>query len=364
MRRADEPPTPEASAALAAIDATLAGEPVDPEHAEIAEIALLVAAERPAPAVEFAAQLDRRVANRFAQPTPARAPSSPKRKRWKRSWAVAPTVGLVLAGLVALFVVLPGNGGSSSGGSSASSAAPKLGELHGRFGPRAQSLDEATRPKAQLKSHAAPNIPAPAAPGLQPPGGRKLIQSSQLTLGAPPGRIETIAQEVLNTVGSQNGFVDSATVNATGRSGGYARFQLTVPSANLPQAMTSLSKLRYASVLARTDKIEDVTGQLQSAKRHHQKKRVRALEHGIDYSKISLDIQADPPISPTPHHHHASGFTIARAAHDALDVLTVIGGIALIALAVLVPLALVAFVIWQLREALRRRQRDRALDLA
>jgi hypothetical protein len=365
MRRAEQPPTPEATAALATIDAALAGEPVDPGHAEIAELALLIAAERPAPAEEFAAQLDRRVADRFAPPTPSRAPTQSKRRRWKTSWALAPAVSLALAGLVVLLVLTPGNGGSSSGSSSASSAAPKLSKVHGAFGPRAESLGQAAKRKAQLKSYAVPNSPATAAPGLQVPGGRKLIQSSQLTLGARPRRIETVAQEVLNAIGAQNGFVDSATVNATGSSGGYARIQLTVPSANLPQAMTSLSKLPYASVLARTDKVEDVTGQLQSAKRHHQKARVRALEHGVAYSKISLNIQADaPPVATHHRRHHDTGFTISRAAHDALDVLTVIGGIALIALAVLVPLALVAYIAWQLREALRRRQRDRALDPA
>jgi hypothetical protein len=361
MRRTEQPPTPEVAAALAAIEATLAGEPVDPEHAGIAEVTLLVAADRPTPGAEFAAQLDRRVASRFA-PAPAagRAPAPRKRRRWKVSWMIAPAVALAIAGLVALVVLTPGPPGSSSGSSAVSSAgAQKLGPhvLNGR----------ASSPKPSFRaSQAGPSSPAAPAPGLQPPGGRKLIQSSQLTLGVPPRRIETVAQEVLNAVGAQNGFVDSATVNASGSSGGYARFQLTVPSANLPQTMSSLSKLRYASVLARTDKIEDVTGQLQAAKHHHQKARVRALEHGVAYSKISLDIQADAPPAATNRHHraHSGGFTISHAAHDALGVLTVIGGVALIALAVLVPLALVALVVWQLREAIRRRQRERALDLA
>ncbi len=357
MRQAKQPLTPEQMAALAAIDATLAGEPVEPEHVEVAELALLIAAERSVPAAEFAQRLDRRVTDRFAKPASPRAPAPRKRRRWKPAWAIAPTVGLALAGLVALLVLTPGPPGSSSGSSSSGAAIKpqvKLGS------DRHESLSQRSRP-----SFAGPNSAAPAAPGLQVPGGRKLIQSSQLTLGARPRRIETVAQEVLNAVGAQNGFVDSATVNASGSSGGYARFQLTVPSANLPQTMTSLSKLHFASVLARTDQVENVTGQLQSAKRHHQKARVRALEHGVAYSKISLNIQPDAPPTATHHrHHHDSGFTIARAAHDALGVLTVIAGIALIALAVLVPLALVALVAWQLREAIRRRQRERALDLA
>ena len=67
MRRLDENPIdPEIAAQLDAIDATLAGEPVDPQYAELAELALLLAAERPASAPEFAAEMDARVARRFA----------------------------------------------------------------------------------------------------------------------------------------------------------------------------------------------------------------------------------------------------------------------------------------------------------
>jgi hypothetical protein len=42
----------------------------------------------------------------------------------------------------------------------------------------------------------------------------------------------------------------------------------------------------------------------------------------------------------------------------------VIGAIALIALAVLVPIAVVAAIAWWLAAALKRRRRERALDVA
>ncbi len=44
----DEPIDPEIAASLDAIDAVLAGEPVDAGYADLAEIALLLSAERPA----------------------------------------------------------------------------------------------------------------------------------------------------------------------------------------------------------------------------------------------------------------------------------------------------------------------------
>ena len=62
MRRPDEQPLdPEVVASLEAIDATLAGEPVAPLHAELAELSLLLADERPGIDPVFARTLDERV---------------------------------------------------------------------------------------------------------------------------------------------------------------------------------------------------------------------------------------------------------------------------------------------------------------
>ena len=62
MRRADDDLIdPEIAAELEAIDATLAGEPVAPRHAEVAELALLLVATRPEPQAEFVSSLDARV---------------------------------------------------------------------------------------------------------------------------------------------------------------------------------------------------------------------------------------------------------------------------------------------------------------
>jgi hypothetical protein len=46
---------------LAAVDAALAGRPVAPEHAELAELALLLRDERPEPALRWTTEMDRRV---------------------------------------------------------------------------------------------------------------------------------------------------------------------------------------------------------------------------------------------------------------------------------------------------------------
>ena len=52
---------------LEVIDATLAGEAVEPEHAELAELTLILAGQRPVPSAAFTDALDERVARRFAR---------------------------------------------------------------------------------------------------------------------------------------------------------------------------------------------------------------------------------------------------------------------------------------------------------
>jgi hypothetical protein len=116
-------------------------------------------------------------------------------------------------------------------------------------------------------------------------------------------------------------------------------------------------------VISRTDKVEDVTSHHRKALKHHNRRELKTLQRQIAYSQVTVTIQADPP--PPPHRvvHH-TGFSIGGAAHTALHVLAVIGGIALIALAVLVPIAVVVATAWGLAAALKRRRRERALDLA
>src|SRR5437763_6722282 len=107
MRRLDENPIdPEIGAALDAIDATLAGEPVDPRHADLAELALLLAAERPDLRPEFARSLDERVATRFAAPAPATGQRVGASRR--RLWLWGPAASLAAAAVVAIAVLSNG----------------------------------------------------------------------------------------------------------------------------------------------------------------------------------------------------------------------------------------------------------------
>jgi hypothetical protein len=403
----DEPIDPEIAASLDAIDAVLAGEPVDSRYAELAEVALLLSAERPPVPPEFAQSMDERVSRRFAN-VPAPAAVSRRRRSsrwlWQAGGAVAAT-----AAVVAALVVLVGGHSSSSSSSSAtdfsSAASSASGSVSTPAAPHAArssaSQAETAAPAAVPPTAGATTASGSAAPTLQPPTtGRKVVQSAQLNLTAPPNRIDDVAQQVYNVIGALNGIVVNSTVTQGG-SGGYAEFQLSIPSASLGQAMSRLSSLNGAQVVSRTDASQDITDQYGAAQRalgdaralrtsllkqlaaattteqiDSLKAQIRdaeasissdqatlnRLNHQVGFSQLTLDINARSV--PTPVSHGGGGFGIGKAAHDAGRVLTVAAGVALISLAALTPIALVVALFWWVGSAVRRRRREQALDAA
>ena len=420
MRRLDETPAdPEITASLEAIDATLAGEAVDPRHAELAELALLLAAERPRPNPSFTSSLDAAVGRRFAT-VPTGGGTRPTRRR---RWLWTPAAGLAVALVVAVVVVVSGGSvhggsvhptGSSSSANLPATSLPSASAGHAKAAAPAAAPSTAT---AAASSRATGTAPSPAtsaplpggsiAPGqgavLQPPAnGRKIIQSAQLALSTAPSRVDTVAQEVFVVVGQAGGIVNSSTVTATGGPGGYAQFQLSIPSASLPQTMAGLSSLHYARVASRTDTTQDVNDQYQADVRRLADARalrtsllrqlagattqaqidsltaqihdaeasissdeaaLRSLNRQINYSQVTVTINGGAVPVPLPSTGSGGGFSLGQAAHDAGRVLTVAAGVALIAGAALVPLALVAALVWWVAGAVRRRRREQALDL-
>jgi hypothetical protein len=381
---------PEIAAALLAVDATLAGEPADPEFPDLAELALILAADRPAPGPEFTAALDERVERRFARPArPAR--SGVRRARRARGWMFGSAAGVAAAvAALVLVVVVVGHGGGRSGAftsASAGASAPK----------RAASV-----PARTLSTHAGASSAAgamtplsPAAAPL-PSGKRQVVQSAQLQLSTVPGRIDNVAQQVFNVVATEKGFVQSSNVTATGNPNANAEFQLSVPSDNLAPTLNALSSLRGANVVSRSDATNDITGQLGGAGQRLAEARalrrsllkqlaaattatavqsirarlhdadasiasdlatLRGLQRQVAYSQIGVNVQATAAAG------QGSSFTLGRAAHDAARVLVVVAGAALIALAVLVPVGLVAALLAWAGFAIRRRRREQVLDL-
>lgn len=397
MRRLDDMPIdPEMAACLDAIDATLAGEPVDPRHAEVAELALLLADERPRPRPEFAAALDARAVRRFAPLPPAHA--APSRRSWRRGLLGGGLATACAAALVAVIAVLGNGSGSTSSSFSAPTAAPHAASS------AASSARSAHAPTLQSGSAAASGASAGANQDLAlPPNGRKVIQSAEIDLSTSPKNIDAVAQEVFNVVGDANGIVDHSQVTQTGGPDGNASFQLRLPSATLSQTLARLSDLRGATVTARTDSSQDVnsryvstqhqladdialrnsllkqlagaatTQQIDSIKAQlknaeasiaSDQAALRQLNSSINYSSVTVNINAGQTPTPVTPKHSTGGFTLGHAAHVAGRVLVVAAGVGLIALAALAPVALVGAILAWGAAVMRRRRREQALDLA
>ncbi len=286
---------------LEVIDATLAGEAVEPEYAELAELTLILAGQRPEPSAEFAALLDERVARRFA---PADTGTGRRARRW---WFYAPGAAVAVAGAAALAIVIGGGGSGkpqglatvgSSSSAAASTSAPSpvraasshsgrgTSAVGGRAGATGainsqssaagsgssqssaagSASSQLSPPASAFSSAPTASVPTSAIP-TPATQGRQVVQSAQLALSTRPSQVDAVAQEVFDVVAAQNGVVDNSQVTATNNATGYAQFQLSIPSAALSQAMGDLSRLHGASVVSRTDATQDITGQVGAAGR-------------------------------------------------------------------------------------------------
>ena len=293
-----DPIDPEIAATLDAIDATLAGEPVDGRYAEVAEIALLLASDRPQVSPAFAESMDQKVERRFAPLGGKKrlfgAGTPDKRRRWSGLWQGAGAIAAGVALIAAIAVVAGGGNGPSSGASSSASegVTSAASSSAGSTGPGSSAATTAApaprrtaaAPSGNGSLNSAHSSPASGSaesatgsaaagsaasipPSVQPPTtGRKVVQGAQLNLTTAPNRIDDVAQEIYNVVGQANGIVENSSVTQGGP-GGSANFRLSLPSSGLGQTMSQLSSLNYAQVVSRTDSSQDITDQYGAATR-------------------------------------------------------------------------------------------------
>jgi uncharacterized protein DUF4349 len=355
---------------LEAVDAALAGRYVAPEHAELAELALLLRDDRPEPAPAWATHLDRRVEARF----PARA--KPPRFEWLRTAAPAFVVTALLVGLVLAAALGGGSDDSSRGGSGGSSSGATAG-------------DTATEQAAPSQGR--------TSPGLVPLNrdrrrSRSVERSASITLAAPRREIDTVAAQIGDVTAELGGFVARSSV--TSSSGGS--LQLRVPSGKLDTTIQRLSKLAKVRELSRNS--EDITAQVASARerlndaRAERKSLLTQLANAVTVNEtesirarlriVSREIAAarnslrrvdnranfaDVAVTLVTAHGAAGGggaWTPGDAWHDALRVLEVVTGVLLIAAAVSLPLLVAWLLGWLARRGMTRRRRERALDMA
>lgn len=360
---------------LEAVDAALAGRYVAPEHAELAELALLLRDDRPEPTAAWAGQLDRRVAAGF--------PARPRKPRFQWLYTqAAPVVAVLL--LIAIPITLAatlGGGGSGDNGSVSSSSGG------GGAGGGGQSAGNAGASEA-----AAPNASRATPPVADARRHRSVQRSAEITLAAPRRDIDAVATKIGDVAATLGGYVARSSVTST--DGGS--LQLRVPSSKLDTAIQRLSKLGKARQLSRNS--EDITAQVVSAR--DRLNEARAERKGLlvqlakattinetDSIKARLEIVARQIASARNALHRvtnranyadvavtlvatrgASGaggtWTPGDAFHDALRVLEVIAGVAVIAAAIALPLVVAWLLGWLARRGLTRRRRERALDMA
>ena len=216
---------------------TLAGEPVDPRHAELAELALLLADERPGDRPPRSRRLlDERVERRFAAALRAAVRGSgvrvrargrggsgvpAQRARDRRGGAVASRWVVVVSSEanVASRAIASCRLGGRPSTCGASPAAKAAGFARGATGSR--SRGSAAAPSSRRVSSVGPASAVVFQPAdsrcSRPRHGRKVIQGAQLALTTAPSRIDAVAQEVFNVVGQQNGIVKQLDRDRDGR---------------------------------------------------------------------------------------------------------------------------------------------------
>ena len=402
---------------LAALDDALAGRPVDPDLADLAELAVLVRDERPVADPAFARSLDERVERGFPR-------AAAKRRLWGVKWPQISGPALGIAASVLLVVVVgvsvPLGGdddesGSSGGGVSATEEAPSSARSGGdESSSGGGASSETSKPSAADSEPAPPasgpdssastpaiiGSPLPTPPSPAPNADRRsrrsVERSAQLVLATPPGDVDRAAARILRVTDDLGGYVVSSQVSS--RASG--EFELRVPESRLQRALSRLSavgKVRErtqssqditAAVVSVEERLKDarterrsllrqlakattpnqttsirerlrlVSGQIAAGKRDLRRVKTRA-----SYSTIAVTLLADRrSANGADDDDGSAGWTPGDALDDAVRILEVSAGVLLVAGALALPLGLVGLLVWLAGRQAAQRRRERALD--
>ena len=380
-------PDPAVEAELAALDAALRGEAVEPDHADLAALVADVREQRPALDPAFAARLEERVASGFVEDGPARERPARRWRAWRPALALA--VVTCVAAVVVLPTVLVGEdeertvsevpGGLAEGGGA---------EEGGAAADPSRAIDEEAGPSPSDDS-----LPAPGAPG------RAVERITGLTLTGPDAEVQTITNGAIAVADRVEGFVETSTVDV-GEGRATADLTLRVPVDRADDALAALSRL--ADVRERTQQTTDLTESLDSTGERLEDARatrdglrnaledadssdevtdlrerleeardqvrtlggdLASLEERTSLATINVEVRGTggPPAT---QDDDGGAWTPGDALDDALDVLRVAAGVAIVALAAAVPLAVVLGLAVLAVGLTRRRVRERALDAA
>jgi hypothetical protein len=386
--RREEPLDPIVARELEAIDRALRGDSVDgadPELAELGRLAFELRAERPVLEREFAAELDGLVRTGFApaasKGTPAERQRRAPRPGLALAFGAAASIFITVTAVLSSGVVDSGDRPSTDGAS--------------RHDSISQPPGASERGAAGGTESASPALssPAPRDRGLAPRARRREVErQASLTLAAPRGEVESVADDVIAITDRYRGFVLSSTVSGGDREEA-ASLDLRIPADRLQPALADLSEL--AHVRSRTQASLDVTGAVSSLRERLRDRlaerrsllnrlerattdneatslraRIRIVNRRIarardafreqrnrvDYSVVSVAVEADP------NRAGDGSWSPGDALNDAWGILGTALAVALVTLAVLLPASLLLLLVLAGWHRGQRRLRERALE--
>lgn len=392
--RTDESLDPEVERQLAAIDRALAGEPVDPDLAELATLTADLRAERAAPPEQWALEMDAKAAAGFG---PSRLRSLrrllPERPRRMLLPAGALATALVVVGVG---ISSLGDGGtdqqlepipgveqldSSGAGSSAEGAAG------------AKAFKEFDRASGATADEVATAPPLPGSDGTAPgKAKRRQDRNAFLALKTGTDEVRDVSDQAIQITESAGGVVLSSQLSEAERRS-TASLELSIPTRELDPTLDRLTDL--ATVQTLNEATVDITRPFVSAQdelrdaRAERRQLLRALGNASteaeadalrkqlrdargrisraeaafeNIARRARTSQISMTIEGTPGGADKDGWTLGDAADDALSVLKTVAGVLLVSAAILAPLAILAAAAYAIAVGVRRRRRNRALD--
>lgn len=410
-----EPLDPEIERRLGAIDRALAGEPVDPDLADLATLTADLRAERASPPEQWALEMDAKAGAGFGS---SRLRSL---RGLRRHLPDQPRRLLLPAGALATALVVVGVGISTinDGGSSDQLSSQTAEQLAGE--PEGPATDagggngaaEAARAQGGAQSALADEQPfgpfsresaADSSGGAlasgrnakrTAPGKSKRQQdrSAFLALKTTTDEVREVSDEAIQITESVGGVVLSSNLGEQGKRA-QASLELSIPTRELDATLDRLTDLATVKSLneasvditrpfvsaedqlkdaraerakllealgnASTDtEVEALRAQLKDARRKISKAEAKFdnIARRARTSKVSLTIEGAPA-------KDDGSWSLGEAADDALSALKVVAGVLLVSAAILAPVALIVAAITAIVLALRRRRRERALDAA
>lgn len=364
--------------ALLAVDEALASgrlDATDPVERELQELALTLRADSPVPDPEFARRLDQRAAAGFERPRIARS--------------LLPRRRIVLAGAAGVLTVVAIGGavvGLSGRDRSGDHFAPAVAT---------QAKPAARVPRPAQSGPLTGFAHAGRAQGFTLEAGarrRRVERTAQLTLAAPAGKLDDVANEVVQVTDRHRGLVIDSQLSTGSDPLQGGSFSLRVPTSELTQTLRDLSRL--GQVRSRSQSGHDVTraySTLQdrlAAARVERRGLLRRLAHATstseadrlrtridelareiqslrgelghletrtDYTRVSVTLVAQ---------RHAAGALggVDDALRGSLRALVGALAVTLRVVAAVLPFALLGALAWAATAAVRRRRREAVLS--